>query len=823
MAQVCIPKEITELLKKNVPSKVLRQISLADTEKRTQVIAEMVDEFSKNNLFRDEGDKLLMQKGIEEKIIEVQKERLIKAAEYKRKVKTEGRAEPDTFKDKIDQISSIDDFTDELIQEGVEIKLGARLTGDEIQKLIVASEEISKYLDADGNPNQKAWKTKDDNGNTIIREITDEYGNAYKNYHQTIDSINPSNFGEKGVAALTANLLLNIKSTLINPIAQTPITAAFTLESISRYGNADMIAKAGDLAVKDAVFFGKFKYDAARGFDIDAGVKTLGETMTRFNLDGNLVEKAIALQNKIVFDWALGVPDQAFGSYGYYMTAFGLAKKEVLADFKNKGIKVEVGNKEYNEAFNSLINDSLLPEPKTSLGTEIKRMSIESADKITYREQSEIAKFSSEIRSSLDEFGKNMLVKSNIPEDLASLFKLGKLNIPFIMTTSNVITTGAQYSGLNIPIKSLATVLFKQEPGLKLADSIRGVRLENYNTLLKDLGQIDWRKPAIGIPLAFIAASYIQPEDYIGNYPTDPDEQRLIELGRASENSVRVNIKGQEKWVSLDILGPFAAPFIGILEAKKQKDVPVSQLLLTYIFGAAGQLAELPILEGGENIVKFVEKGIKNYVANISTAENQQEIAIETYTSLANSLVNFMSARFLPSIVGDVGEAFDTENVKRDTKTGKYTYGNVSFDPFVGKIPGLREGLPEKRDVFGEEIKTEGLWQIFFGARVKTASDDKIVLELQNMANEGVAKTPTDYIGRYAQKYYNIPDDKLNEEKAQYGKLLYEAYNKTIESSKWDSLNLDDKKDALSKAETKVKDKYKNELKKRYGQVKTEE
>ena len=91
------------------------------------------------------------------------------------------------------------------------------------------------------------------------------------------------------------------------------------------------------------------------------------------------------------------------------------------------------------------------------------------------------------------------------------------------------------------------------------------------------------------------------------------------------------------------------------------------------------------------------------------------------------------------------------------------------------------------------------------------------------MANEGVAKTPTDYIGRYAQKYYNIPNDKLNEEKAQYGKLLYEAYNKTIESSKWDSLNLDDKKDALSKAETKVKDKYKNELKKRYGQVKTEE
>ena len=83
MAQTCIPKEITDLIKKQIPSKTLRQISLGDKEKRTQAITEIVDEFYKNNLLANEGDRIVVQKGIEDKIVETQKERLTKAAQYK--------------------------------------------------------------------------------------------------------------------------------------------------------------------------------------------------------------------------------------------------------------------------------------------------------------------------------------------------------------------------------------------------------------------------------------------------------------------------------------------------------------------------------------------------------------------------------------------------------------------------------------------------------------------------------------------------------------------------------------------------------------------
>ena len=198
MAKVCIPQEITDLLKNQIPSKAFREIATLDVEKRTQAITEILDEFSKNNLFSDEADRLLMQKGLEEKIIDIQKERLIKSAQYKRKVEAVGREQPDTFLDKLNQISSIDDFSDELIQEGVEIKLGARLTGDEVKKLTEAAKNINQFLDNDGNLTTKAYL---EDG-----KYSQEFGEAYKQYRQTVNSVNPSSFGEKSVSTLNANL-----------------------------------------------------------------------------------------------------------------------------------------------------------------------------------------------------------------------------------------------------------------------------------------------------------------------------------------------------------------------------------------------------------------------------------------------------------------------------------------------------------------------------------------------------------------------------------------------------------------------------------------
>ena len=798
MAKVCIPQEITDLIKKQVPSKTLRQISLEDKEKRTQAITEIVDEFYKNNLLADEGDRIVLQKGIEDKIVETQKERLTKAAEYKRNVEAVGRKEPDTFLDKLNQISSIDDFSDELIEEGVAIKLGARLTGDEIKKLIDASDRINKFLDDNSNLSQQAF---DQDG-----KRTKEFGEAFKNYQQTINSVNPSSFGKKLVSTLNANLLFNTKSGLTNIISNTGFALTGSADRTLEFGTPYKMDQAFREAIEDAKFFSQYGFDATRSMDIDASVNTLGEAMNAFNMDGSLVEKIAGQYNDLVYKQLLSTPDQFYAAFAKRDTIYRQARNEIVKS--NPNIKVD--SDQFNKIFDKTVKDALSLNPLTPTGSRLKEVGIAEANRVTFQAQTDISKFSIQARKSLDEFSKKAVMFTGIPEDIADGFKLGTFAVPFAMTPANVINTGLDYSG----IKTIVAIPKGVINGIKSAKD--GA---TKNQIILDFAKdIEFSKPAVGIAASFAIASLISPDDYIGRYPSDPDEQRLIELGRASENSIRVKIPGtdEEKWISLDYLGPIAAPLIGILQLKKQPDLTVGQIALSLVVGAGFQLAKLPVIEGIDDLIKFSTKSIQDTI-------NQEYSPQEFRKDMLNGLTGFIAARSVPSIVGDIGEA--TDEVKRDTKTGVYSIANINLDPFVGKIPEIagifegRESLPAKIDVFGQEIKTEGVSQIFFGSRVKTPSEDKVVLELEKMRSEGETKTPTDYIGKKAQQYYNIPDDKVPEEKTAYGNQVYDSYKEIIESSDWNSLTLEDKIDALSDAEASVRKSYKNILEEKYGEI----
>ncbi len=791
MAKVCIPQEVTDLIKKNIPSKAIRSITALDNTKRNAAIAEILDSFDEKNLFSDNADRLVVEQGIKDKILEAQKDALIKSAEYKRKVKTEGKKQPEILLNKINKLSNLDDITDDLIQEGIEIKLGVRLTGDEVQKLTKASENIGQYLDADGGVNELG---------RIDGKYTDEFGQAYMEYKQTVDNVNPSSFGKKFVSTANANLLFNLKSGLTNIIANTGFWATANIDRTVDFGVPYKMDKAFSQATEDAKFFAKYGFDPTRALDIDSGVKTLGETMNAFNTEGTGVtgeiEKLTKMYNDAVYKFGLSVPDQFYASFAKHDTINRLARNKIKEANPNVPIQ------QLETQITDLINDATAIKPKTELGKQLKNDGIAEANRVTFQEQNILSEPSNQIRSALDDSSKKILTKLGFPEDIADAFKAGTYLVPFVMTPANAIYTGLDYSGI-LP----SARLFRALP-----NALKNAKDNQQATeiLLNFAKDTKIQRPAVGIGLALGIASLIPPENYIGEYPTDPNEQRLIELGRASTNSIKLG----DKWVSLDYLGPVAAPLVGILNLKKNPDATMGQILLNYAAGAAGQLTKLPVIEGISDAIE----GTTQAFSQVS----KEGLSVEQVSKdFFDATIKFIAARSVPSIIGDVGEASDT--VKRDTKTGQYSIYGINLDPAVLKIPGVRENLPVKRDVFGEEIKTEGLSQIFFGARVKTPSDDKVVLELQNMANEGAAKTPTDYIGRYAQKYYNIPNDKLNEEKAQYGKLLYEAYKETIDFSDWNSLNLDDKKDALSDAEKSVKESYKLELEDKYGKIGTEE
>lgn len=789
--QLCIPQEITENLKKTVSSKAYREISLTDVEKREAIFDEIIND----SIYKegDAGAKQLIKEELKKEIVKIQRERLTKAAQYKRDVEAVGRKQPDTFLDKLNQISSIDNFSDELIQEGVEIKLGARLTGEEVKKLTEAAKNINQFLDNDGNLTTKAYL---EDG-----KYSQEFGEAYKQYRQTVNSVNPSSFGEKFVSTLNANLLFNTKSGLTNIISNTGFALTGSADRTLEFGTPYKMDRAFREAIEDAKFFSQYGFDATRSMDIDAGINTLGETMNAFNMDGNLVEKIAGQYNDLVYKQLLSTPDQFYASFAKRDTIYREARNEILKS--NPNLKVD--SDQFNQIFEDTVKDAFSLNPRTATGNRLKEVGIAEANRVTFQQQSEPAKFSIKARKSLDELGKNALVGVGIPEDIADGFKLGTFAVPFAMTPANVINVGLDYSG----IKTLALAFTK---GLFNAIKNAKDRASANKIILDYAKDIKFSRAAVGVGASFAIASLINPNDYIGNYPDDPDEQRLIELGRATTNSIRVKIPGtnEEKWVSLDYLGPIAAPLVAVLELKKRPDLTVGQMALVTAFGAGSQLAKLPVIEGFDDLMKFAANSIKETI-------NQEYSPQEFSKDFFNGLTGFVAARSVPSIIGDVGEATDT--VKRDAKTGVYSIGNINLDPFVLKIPEVRKALPEKLDVFGQEIKTEGVSQVLFGSRVKTPSEDEVVLELEKMKSEGETKTPTDYIGKKAQQYYNIPDNKIPNEKREYGNQVYDAYKEIIQSSDWNTLTLQDKIDALSDAEASVRKSYKDILEERYGKI----
>jgi hypothetical protein len=801
MAKVCIPQEITELIKRDIPSQAIRSIAALDSKKLNDNVQEIIESFRQKSLFGSEEDALVFQKAINDKIVEIQKEKLTQAVKTKASSANTKLNKPDSFLEKIDKISRIEDFNDDLIQEGIEIKLGARLTGDEVKNLIEVSNNLGEYLDVTGNPSEKAYLPIEQTKGPI-REYSPEYAKAIIEFNKVKDSLVPSSMGDKANSTFNANLLANLKSPVTNVIANSASLTAFMAEATIKYGVPYKMDIAWDIAIKDAGFYSKTKFDVTRAEDINQGIKTFGETLSAFDTTGEGInfEKVLAGVNNIVYTQALGTPDQAFASLVKSTVIFSEAKNRILKD--NPNIKIDTP--EFNSLWEETVNDARLFTPKTQLGQDLKNLGVSEANKVTFQEQSVLAEFGATQRANINETVKKLLIeKAGFSEDVASWFKVGTWAVPFVMTAANAIDSGMSYSGIYAGLQGVTSIA----KGIPKA-ATPGVAL---NVMFENMKKIEWQKPAVGIPAAIAMASFIPASDYIGSYPNDPNERRLIELGRASTNSIRVEIPGVgEKWVSLDLLGPIAAPLVGILEAKKTPNTTLMNLMGAYAKGASRQLTQLPALEGMNSLTQSVTEGIKTYSESLQAEEGNsvQELA----TLMGNSLTGFIASRFIPSLVGDVGEAFD--ETKRTTDTGQFNVYGINLDPAAIKIPGLREQLPEKQDVFGESIKTEGISQIFFGARLKTPNEDKVVLELQNMANEGGAKSPTDYIGKSAQGLYNIPNDKLVEEKANYGKSIYDAYKKTIEGKKWADMDIEEKKDALSNAETKAREIYKKKLEK---------
>lgn len=704
----------------------------------------------------DKGTAKEINTGFETAMISTQKTALKKWAES---VFTASEKKTAKYKDVLSKIDELDktglltpNSENGYLEDLVSSKLGATVTSEEAAKI----SKLSKRLQETASER------------TQFNTQTLEYFQARKEMDDYIDSITPSSQLKVASSVIArGTLLASFKSPLLNIESNTiqGLNQAFA----RRLENRKLGGVNNSYATKYALFvqkvFSKTGYDISRMVTLDTERTLHGEERVTTQGPG-ATRKVARIYEDLIFKRLLSGPDTFFASIAFA----DRANIESTKIAQSQGLK----GKALQEKALTIFKDATSLEPKTPEGEAVRSSAIADAMYTTYTNKSAYSDIALGIRNLLNAASKDA--------------RLGDQLMPFVKTPANVIGAGIDSTGILLPPKTLLRMI-KTMNDIKSGESVGSAFGNNFRGMTKDVV-----RAGLGITFAFMLSSLFNPEDYIGEYPVTEKERKLLELKRATTNSVKIG----NKWISVDYFGPLGAPFIGLMYAKKYgKDLPTG--IWEYYKGVGRQAAKIPGFEQLYDTVELLRQGTPG--AGKSLNDEMRDVG--------NFVLSFVRARTIPSLIGDIAKGTDTVDRKVDSKD--------AVAGFKSGIPGMRQQLPEKRDVFGTAISTEGIMSVLaFGSRVKTASNDPVVKELSRLEQVGQLPSITDVektSDRAKQLKVQIGDDKFQRAKQEYGKSMKTKFEQTMKSNSYKKASDDEKKTSLQK----IKDDEFDRMLKRYG------
>lgn len=526
-------------------------------------------------------------------------------------------------------------------------------------------------------------QTEYDKGTDEFGLLQEGYWNSrleMDNYLQEINpasrlSISTSTVGRAAMLSSFKSPLLNITGNTIQGFEQ-----AFErrIQNIGYSGKVDKkVLKDYRKKVND--IFAKSNYDVSRMQDLSSGRKTLGEDIVHSQGPGAIRYIGRIAENTI-FKQGLGKPDVYFASLAFSDSANLTASR--LA--KNEGLKGEALSKRATELF----KDATSLSPTSINGRIIRSQAIADSMVATFTDDNNLSKLSMSIRKAFNAATGDL--------------KFGDQIMPFVKTPASVVNITLDASGLSA-VRSLKN-LPQAITDIKAGDG------ESMRSVARDFA-----RSGFGISIAFVISNLFDKDDFIGLYPTSAKERELLKTKNARANSLKIG----GKWVSLEYFGFIAAPLTGFLYAKKYKD-NMAEAMFNYAAGAFTQVQELPVIDPLRDVIEFIR--------DISPGGKIDLDNLDDFT--INAATDYIRARTIPGIFYDLAKGFDT--VEREVD-----YRNP-LEKVKSTIPGLRNTLPEKLDLFGEVIQGEPFYSnILFGARVKTNRDNKIISELDRLHRTG--------------------------------------------------------------------------------------
>nr|DAY68393.1 MAG TPA: Large polyvalent protein associated domain 23 [Caudoviricetes sp.] len=410
---------------------------------------------------------------------------------------------------------------------------------------------------------------------------------------------------------------------------------------------------------------------------------------------------------------------------------------------------------------------------------------VEQAQEATFHQASAIA-------SSLNQFqNKNRLTK----------FIIGS-TLPFKKTPINVAKAGLEYSPVGLT-KSL------------IYDTVK-LRKGNI-TVNKYIDNISKGLTGTGIALLGYALADAGILKASGSDDTDK-EKYDEEMGKQTYS---ITIAGNT--YSLDWLAPTGIPlFIGaecheLMQTEKEEKTSSSDEnskyskalksatnILDSFTNAMNPMTEMSMLSGLTSALKSYEQGSSQMIASLGTN------AVKSYVN-----------QFVPTALGQIART--TDKYERDTTSTKTGVLPKAIDStknqIINKTPALRQILPIKTDIWGNEVKQsdniiqrelENAVLPWTRKEVDTTKVDNALMELYDETGESSILPDTlDKKLTINGQNYRLTNEEYSKYKTAYGKTSYNLLNSLVSSSEYKSMSNSQKQTAIESIYDYAKEKNK--------------
>ena len=410
---------------------------------------------------------------------------------------------------------------------------------------------------------------------------------------------------------------------------------------------------------------------------------------------------------------------------------------------------------------------------------------VEQAQEATFHQASAIA-------SALNQFqNKNGLTKFIMDSTL-----------PFKKTPINVAKAGLEYSPAG-----LAKSLVYDTVNLRKGNITVNKYIDNIS------------KGLTGTGIALLGYALADAGILKASGSDDEDKEKYDE--EMGKQTYSITIAGNT--YSLDWLAPTGIPlFIGaecheIMQTDKEEKTTSSDENSTYnqaiksatnildsFTNAMNPMTEMSMLSGVTSALKSYDQGSSQILASLGTN------AVKSYVN-----------QFVPTVVGQIARTTDEyERNTTSTKTGVLPKAiDTTKNQIMNKIPGLRQMLPIKTDIWGNQVKQSenviqrGLENSVFPWTRKEVSTSKVDNELTRLYDEtGESTILPDTLSKKLTingQDYRLTNEEYNEYKTSYGKTSYNLLNDLVSSSEYKNMSSSQKQTAIESIYDYAKEKNK--------------